>query len=67
MYYETPFEEPVWCIVKLNNIDILLVGYIYCSLNSSETNNVNPFNRLKEVSEKRYSHKLIMAVSIFHK
>ena len=58
--FETLFEESVWCSVKLNNKDTLLVGCIYRSPNSSETNNVNLFKLLREVSENRYSHKLIM-------
>lgn len=58
--FETLYEESVWCSVKLNNNDTLLVGCVYRSPNSSETNNVNLFKLLREVSENRYSHKLIM-------
>ena len=58
--FDTLFEESVWYSVKLNNKDTSLVGCIYCSPNSSERNNVNLFKLLREVSENRYSHKLIM-------
>ena len=46
--------------MELNNKDTLLVGCIYRSPNSSETNNINLLKLLREVSENRYSHKLIM-------
>ena len=49
----------MWCSVKLNTSDTLLVGLIYRSPNSSEINNANIFKLFREVSEKRYSHKLI--------
>ena len=42
--FETLFDESVWCSVKLNNNYKLLVGCVYCSPNSSETNNVNLLN-----------------------
>ena len=58
--FDTLFEESVWCNVKLNNNDTLLVGCIYRSPNSSKTNNVTLFKVLREVSEKRYSHKILM-------
>ena len=47
--------------VKMNNKDTLLEGCIYRSPNSSDTNNVDLFKLSREVSENRYSHKLIMA------
>ena len=65
--FDTAFEESVWCSVKLNTNDTLLVGCIYRSPNSSETNNIDIFNLIKEMSEKRLSHKLIMGDFNFQK
>ena len=53
--------------MKLNTNDTLLVGCIYRSPNSSETNNNDLFNLIKEMSEKRLSHKLIMGDFNFQK
>ena len=54
--FETLFEESMLCSLKLNTSDTMLVGCIYRSPNSTETNNVYLFYLSKEVSEKRYSH-----------
>ena len=45
--HKAAFEVSVWCSVKLNTNNTLLVGYIHRSPNSSETNNIDLFNILK--------------------
>ena len=60
MSVESEFEESVWCQIKLNNNnDVLTVGNIYRSPNSSVEN----FNKLTEMMKnmsRQFSHLLVL-------
>ena len=59
-YFESDFQEAVWCRVKLKNRDTLLVGCIYRRPNSTEAN----FQHLKTLMsccrDTHYTNKLLM-------
>ena len=57
---ETDFQESVWCSIKLQNSDSLLIGCIYKSPNCSNENCLELFQLFGKVKDMRYSHKLIM-------
>ena len=53
-------EEGCWCEVKLQDDDKLLIGCIYRSPNSSDTNNENMLNSLRQIcKEAKFSHLLL--------
>ena len=58
------FRDQVWCQIKLNNQDKLLVGciyaYIYRSPDGSRLDFTNMVNLLKQVVDLKPSHLLIM-------
>ena len=56
----TDFESSIWCEVKLNNKDTLLVGVCYRSPNSPDKNNHELLEQLKKTDKVNASHKLIM-------
>ena len=56
----TDFESSIWCEVKLNNKDTLLVGVVYRSPNSPDKNNHELLEQLKKTDKVNASHKLIM-------
>ena len=53
------FDEHCWCEVRLENEDRLLVGCIYRSPNSNNSNNFNMIQDFIKISQKSYSHILI--------
>ena len=57
---KTKFEESLWCEVKLKGNDKLLIGCIYRSEGGTSENNRSLNNLLKEATQKRYTHLLIM-------
>ena len=48
-------ESSIWCQVKLNNKDTLLVGVCYRSPNSTELNNSKLVDQLKKIDNQRFS------------
>ena len=54
------YEESVWAEVKLRDNDKLLIGVVYRSDSGSTANNIKLLRLMKDVSEKKYSHTLIM-------
>ncbi|XP_072014972.1 uncharacterized protein [Amphiura filiformis] len=56
---DSKFETSVWCEIKVNNKDSLLVGVCYRSPNSSEDNNELFLTQLKMIEEVKYSHILL--------
>ena len=57
---KTKFEESLWCEVKLRGNDKLLIACIYRSEGGTSENNRSLNNLLKEATQKRYTHLLIM-------
>ena len=55
----TSFQEAVWCIVPLKEANSLLVGVIYRSPRSSESNDTSLFDLLKQVQGLGATHTLI--------
>ena len=53
-------ESSIWCQVKLNNKDTLLVGVCYRSPNSTELNNSKLVDQLKKIDNVQASHVLVM-------
>lgn len=59
--FNVKFEESVWTQIKLNNKDMLLLGCIYKSPNSSPENLDELDKLLTTVSkEKKFSHIMVM-------
>ena len=54
------FQESLWCRIKLNKADNLILGCIYRSPNSQEDNNENLFKLIKKVCNMKPSHLLIL-------
>ena len=54
------FQESVWCRIKSNKADNLLLGCIYRSPNSLEDNNENIFKLIKKVCDMKPNHLLIV-------
>ena len=54
------FQESLWCRIKLNKADNLILGCIYRSPNSQEDNNENLFKLIKKVCNMKPSHLLIV-------
>jgi len=53
-------DASVWCTLTLKNQDRLIVGLVYRSPNSSESQNKHLLERMDYVLEQNYSHVLIM-------
>ena len=58
--FDTVFNESVWCHLKLQNRDSLLVGCVYRSPTASAENFQHLKSLLKKCKDKGYSHKLVM-------
>lgn len=56
---DVEFDENVWVEVKLEKGDKLLIGCIYRSPNSPESNNKKIMEGLKKMCDQKYSHVLI--------
>ncbi len=59
-FEELAQPESIWCEIKLEKQDKLLVGCVYRSPNSSVDGNKNTLDLLKMASSLNYSHMLIM-------
>ena len=58
--FDTVFNESVWCHLKLQNRDSLLVGCVYRSLTASVENFQHLKTLFNKCKDKGYSHKLVM-------
>ena len=54
------FEENLFVEIKLNNSDLLLVGFIYRSESGTPENNELLLKTLDNVNSNKYSHALVM-------
>lgn len=57
---ETNCQDQVWCTIRLNNGDEFLVGSVYRSPTNSREKNSQLNNLLREASNRKNSHLLIM-------
>ena len=57
---QSDFKESVWCRIKLRNNDSLLIGCVYRSPSSVDTNSRELLNLFEIARDSRDSHKLIM-------
>ena len=58
--FDTVFNESVWCHLKLQNRDSLLVGCVYRSPTASAENFQHLKSLFKKCKDKGYSHNLVM-------
>ncbi|MCG8047037.1 MAG: reverse transcriptase domain-containing protein [Candidatus Thiodiazotropha endolucinida] len=56
----TDYSESIWCKIKLDNNDALIIGCIYRSPSATEDNYSSLEHLMRQISERRESHKLIM-------
>ena len=54
------FKESVWCKIQLQNHDSLILSCLYRSPNSNDDNNQALEDLLKNISNRRESHKLLL-------
>ena len=58
--FDSEFREHVWCKIKISETSSLLVGGIYRSPNSQRENSLHLIDLFCQISNKRFSHVLIM-------
>ena len=58
--FDSEVREHIWCKIKISDTSSLLVGGIYRSPNSQRENSLHLIDLLRQISNKRFSHVLIM-------
>lgn len=54
-------RDTVWCEIKLENDDTLMIGVIYKSPNATDKQNTDIIHIIREIVNKSLSHLMIMA------
>ena len=54
------YSDQIWCRIRLNNEDSMLVGCIYRSPNSDKESDKKLNSALQMISEKKHTHMLVM-------